>query len=154
MMSVNKKSVEILIIVLGTAFIVYRFFMLRADTHPMADTTKWISVEMSRLNEITKVATQADRGVRTRIENVRNIFRKPGESAGAGTGTGVEPSGAKDKVLSLEGIIWGQNKNIAIISGVVVVEGDTVEGAKIVKIEPDKVIIFKNGVESELKRGM
>jgi hypothetical protein len=39
------------------------------------------------------------------------------------------------------------------LSGIVVVEGDIIKEGEVIRIEPDKVVVFKNGVDVEIKRG-
>jgi len=60
------------------------------------------------------------------------------------------PEGKTD--LSLDGVIWGGNKNMAIISGNVVVEGDMIGSAKVIKIEEGKVLLRDNERDIELRR--
>jgi len=52
----------------------------------------------------------------------------------------------------LEGIIWGDRGKIAIISGEVVVEGETIKSAKVESITEEKVILDRNGKKIELVR--
>lgn len=69
------------------------------------------------------------------------------------------PSGDKDAELRiwkeqnvLEGIIWGELENMAIISGNVVTEGEMLGEAKVLSISEDNVIVLKDGREIELKK--
>ncbi|MBL7157596.1 MAG: hypothetical protein ISS92_05510 [Candidatus Omnitrophica bacterium] len=54
--------------------------------------------------------------------------------------------------LRLEGIIWGGAENVAIISGHVVTEGETVNSARVVSITEERVVLKRNGIKIELER--
>ena len=149
----RKKAFEILIIILGASYLMYRFFSLRAEMHPAGGVAGEMSAEMTRLKENINKAVIANKGDKVSAVPARAIFQKPGELIGDGSNKGIELSGMQNNALSLDGIIWGQGKNIAIISGTVVVEGDQIDEMRIVKIEPDRVTILKNGSEIVIKRG-
>lgn len=52
--------------------------------------------------------------------------------------------------LNVQGIIWGGRLNQAIINNKVVKAGDTIEGAKILNISKDGVIILFEGMQYNL----
>lgn len=152
----RKRVFEILIIVIGGAYLLYRIFAPKMTAPGSGDTAGDVSTGAvaSGLKEIVKNPAPADRELENEAISARNIFQKPNEffafDAKAGSGA---VSKTQNSALSLEGIIWGRGKNVAILSGVVVAEGDVIQGVKIIRIEPDRVVIFKNGTESEIKRG-
>jgi len=49
--------------------------------------------------------------------------------------------------LDIQGIIWGDGPNRAIVNNKVVTEGDNIEGAKVIKIDKDGIIILYSGKE-------
>lgn len=90
----------------------------------------------------------------------RNILEKPSELSEDMRRTlygelvqGAAPEAEVEKPL-LEGIVYSGEggNNIAIISGNVVSEGDSIGKSKVFKIEQDKVILLRNGEKIELKR--
>lgn len=58
----------------------------------------------------------------------------------------------KTEELVLEGVIWGGRENLAIISGEVVSEGETIKGAKVLTIGENGVVLSKDGREIKLTR--
>lgn len=58
----------------------------------------------------------------------------------------------KNSSLKLQAISWAQDpkKRIAVINGMIVREGDTVEGYSLSRIGKDDVIVKKGGMESKL----
>lgn len=155
----RKKAVEILIIVIGGAYLLYRIFAPKTDmgqtTSGSGDAAGHISAgpEIAGLKEAAKNQAESDRGLKNEIANARDVFQKPDEFFTFEEKTeSTAPPKTEENTLSLEGTIWGHGKNIAILSGAVVVEGDTIRGGKVIRIEPGKVVILKNGVESEIKR--
>jgi len=78
------------------------------------------------------------------------------EKEGAKPVSVIEPTLQEGKVpeqeFVLEGIIWGADGKIAIISGEVVTEGETIKTAKVETITEEKVILDKNGKKIELMR--
>ncbi|MDD5438614.1 MAG: hypothetical protein PHS37_00310 [Candidatus Omnitrophica bacterium] len=86
------------------------------------------------------------------VMSFRDPLEKPMEFAiieGKISGKTVLPQSA---ALTLEGVIWGGDKNMAIISGQVIQEGDSLGSAKVKKITKDKVVLVDNGREIEIKR--
>jgi len=156
----RKRVFEILIIAIGGAYLLYRIFAPKMDMEQTApgsgDATGDVSAgpAVAGLKGAAKNPAQADRELKNEVVNARDIFQKPNEffAVDAKAGSGAA-SKTQDISLSLEGIIWGQGKNVAILSGIVVTEGDIIQGAKVIRIEPGRVVIFKNGAESEIKRG-
>jgi len=72
-----------------------------------------------------------------------------GVTGGAKTGQ-PKPEGQMD----LQGIIWGTKgaKNLAIISGKVVYEGEMIGGSKVISIREGKVVLEQDGKQIEIKR--
>lgn len=90
-------------------------------------------------------------------ESVRDPLKRPSTDTAPKTGQAALPkTGAgtqkEEEKLILEGIIWGGAENLAIISGSVVAEGETVKGAKVSKIDEDGVILLKDNSEITLTR--
>ncbi len=52
--------------------------------------------------------------------------------------------------MKVQGVLWGGRFNQAIINGGVLMEGDTVEGAKIVSIEKNKIVFLYRGSKFDL----
>lgn len=93
------------------------------------------------------------------IENRRDPLVKPQEiamlEAQAYPVKGPFPVRDAEKTgeeLRLEGLVWGGKNKLAIISGVVVSEGELVHDAKVLSISEDKVVLLKNNSRIELKR--
>lgn len=160
MMPDRKKAVEILIIVIGGAYLLYQMLapkMNMKETAPgSVDTAGHASEgpEITALREAAKNLAGSDGELKSDVADARDIFQKPDEFfAFEEKAENVPPPKTQEDALILEGTIWGQGKNIAILSGMVVVEGDTTPKGKVIRIEPDRVVVLKNGVESEIKRG-
>lgn len=90
-------------------------------------------------------------------EPIRDILKKPEEVAamereGSSGPTSPKAKEERQSDLTLEGIIYGGPRNLAIISGNVVSEGDTVGGAKVLKIKKSSVIISRGISQIELTR--
>ncbi|GEM_PF-6558790 len=152
----KKKVIEILIIIMGGIYLLYRIFMPKPDMKQAHDAAGHmpIGIEIAGLKETVKNPTEGDRKLKDEVAGARDIFQKPDEFfASSAKNEADAASKTGNSVLSLEGTIWGRGKNIAILSGAVVSEGDIIQKGKIVRIESDRVIIFKDGVESEIKRG-
>jgi hypothetical protein len=149
----SKKMIEILIIVVGGAYLLYRIFALM-DTKQALPGPAPAGPEMAGLSENANKTAQSDRKLKDAAGRARDIFQKPDglftSDAKAGI---VEAPKTQDDALSLEGTMWGAGKNVAILSGMVVAEGDIIQGGKVIRIEPDRVIIVKDGIELEIKRG-
>jgi len=58
----------------------------------------------------------------------------------------------KTDALVLEGVIWGGEKNLAIISGEVVSEGEMIKDARVLAIGENGVVLSKDGREIKLTR--
>ena len=54
--------------------------------------------------------------------------------------------------LVLEGIIWDNDQQLAIISGQTVSKGETIQGAMVMNISKDGVTLMKDGIEIKLAR--
>ena len=52
--------------------------------------------------------------------------------------------------LTLEGIIGGSGRPMVIINDIILSEGDTIEGAKVIKVEGDSVILMHDQKEFSL----
>jgi len=160
MMPDRKKIVQILIIVIGGAYLLYRIFApkIGADNtvQPLDGPPGYISEvpNISGLKAAADKEDEADRKLTSDPGTARNIFQKPDEFFKPEVKSGTDDVSKKeDNALSLEGVMWGPGRSVAILSGAVVCEGDMIQGGKVIKIEQDKVVILKNGVESDIKRG-
>ena len=52
--------------------------------------------------------------------------------------------------LELQGVLWGGNENLAIISGSVYAVGEVANGALVIEINKDKVVVSVDGTKIEL----
>jgi len=57
-----------------------------------------------------------------------------------------QSSGSQQKQTTLQGLIYGENSWV-IINDIVIKEGGSKKGIKVLKIKKNKVLIKKNGVE-------
>lgn len=65
---------------------------------------------------------------------------------------GTDRSGAEMLAgIDLEGIIWDENKPVAIINDKVVNVGDEISGAKVIKITQNEVTFYINGQYVHIK---
>lgn len=71
--------------------------------------------------------------------NKKDPFNPPILKTQAESGTNLLSS------LKVEGIIWDENKPVAIISDKVVSVGDVISGAKVVNIKQNEVVFDING---------
>lgn len=157
----KKKKIEITIIVVGMLFLTIRFVQNYIATRRFQGEIRIEIPANFNLEEAKRSLTNIG-GIKDRTEaaekHIRDILRKPDEltalehkpiteSAAPGEISIEEP------MLSLEGVMTGgSGGNLAIISGKVVAEGDTIGSAKVFKIDPGRVILIKNGSQIELKR--
>ncbi len=58
---------------------------------------------------------------------------------------GYSTKGQQQSALKLQAIFLGGNRKEAIVNGVSVKEGDSLQGKRIVKIKHDAIVIEKNG---------
>jgi hypothetical protein len=158
----GKKRIEIGIIVIFLIFGAFRIWQSKAKSGRPALMPKAAGVGAFNLDEAKKKfdhLIEASKEKREHlIERGRDIFQKPAGVAaiekkalygGAENGQGLEKTRQE---LILDGIIWGGDKNMAIISGHVVREGDIIDNAKVLNITSDKVVLSIEGSEIELKR--
>lgn len=158
----KKKQIEIGVIIICLVFMLFKIWHSKAKAGKsallpnIAETGTFNLSEAKRKLENLDVAPKEKREHLT--ERGRDIFQKPASvSALEKKALYGNPDGAKgpetaQQKLILEGTMWGVDKNMAIISGRVVREGDMIDSAKVLKIVPDKVVISLNGSETELKR--
>ncbi len=160
-----KKIMNLVIIVGGLAFIFMRLFYhpapIKAKTKGeiMARNRAPIAHDLN-LEDAKKALTDVG-GMKEKAlsidTNLRDILQKPPEVMNlerqALSAKPEDAAAPEEEKLVLEGImIGGESGNLAIISGKVVSEGDMVENAKVLKIEPDRIVLLKNGSKQELKR--
>ena len=74
---------------------------------------------------------------------VRDPMR-PFGSAAAAVGVAAAPSGPR---FALTGVLIGASRRVALVNGKPQIEGDVVDGAEIVAIEPGAVRLRDNGSE-------
>ena len=87
-------------------------------------------------------------------EGLRDPFKgyeeKKGEAIGPGEIGSVSPP-----ALNIQGMVWGGDIHQAIINNTVVKEGDTIEEAKIIKIEKEGItILYRNQLFNLSSPGM
>ncbi len=58
---------------------------------------------------------------------------------------GYSAKGTQRSALKLQAIFFGNNRKEAIVNGVSLKEGDSIQGKRIVKIKHDAIVIEKNG---------
>jgi type II secretory pathway component PulC len=161
MIESRKKAIEIGIIVVGILVLVVNVFKI---TIARKNNESQITIEVpANFNLAQAKRALSDIGAAGEKKNsvgknLRDIFQKPVELVNLeqkNLSGGIEEMAAspEEEKLVLEGIMYGASKgNIAIISSKVVKEGDMLGGAKIEKIERNRVILLKNGSLQELKR--
>ena len=66
----------------------------------------------------------------------------------------VAADGEEVKKIYLTGILWDENHPTAILNNVMVTVGDTIEDQTVKSIQKDRVIIEKDGHETELYIGL
>lgn len=162
MIESRKKTIEIGIIIAGILVLAIHVFKI---TIAKKKGESQITIEVPanfNLTEAKKALADIGSGTREKKDylekRLRDIFQKPVElinmeqksSSDGIEGTSTAP---EEEKLVLEGIMFGASEgNVAIVSGKVVREGDSLGGAKVKKIEQDRIILLKNGSLQELKR--
>ncbi|MDD5173337.1 MAG: type II secretion system protein N [Candidatus Omnitrophica bacterium] len=161
MIESRKKAIEIGIIIVGVLVLVFHAFKV---TVARKNSESRITIEVpANFNLAEAKNTLADMGGARQKkehleEHLRDIFQKPLkltelEQRNLSGAIEDQASVPEEEKLTLEGIMFGASEgNIAIISGKVVREGDMIGRAEVKKIEPDRVILLKNGSLQELKR--
>ncbi len=157
----KKKLIEVGIIVAGGLFLLFKLSQGYIAKHTVGNEIQIEIPENFNLDEAKKALSNIG-GIKDKAvaveQHFRDILKKPDEVTKLEENTkyGVstpEETSAEEAPLSLEGIMTGgASGNLAIISGKVVAEGDMVGNVKIVKIDPGRVVILKNGSQTELKR--
>jgi len=160
-MESRKRVIEVAIIIVAALVLVARIFQISV-VKKNGESQITIEVPGNFNLEEAKRATAGIGAVREKMDfsakHLRDIFRKPAElikaeEKGARGDIETAQTAPGEGALVLEGIMFGASEgNIAIISGKVVKEGDSVGSAKIEKIEQDRVILLKNGSTQELKK--
>ncbi len=152
---IEKVIVGIMLVVLGLSFL---YSKIRSEkrskiAQPQAGTFNLDSAK-KLLKDVQKKGTIVDEDE----EGVADPTKKPDEltakktPVASQTTSSSASSTTQQQKLTLEGIIWGGNKNMAMISGNVVYEGDTVAGAKVEKIEKGEVVLTKDNETIKLTR--
>ena len=67
--------------------------------------------------------------------------------------TGREGRRSMRDGIELEGIMWDASQPLAVINGVILHEGETIRGKKILRIERDRVILGEDGDQFILRLG-
>lgn len=161
MITSKKKTVEIAIIIAGILFLGFKavqFYSAKNRTAADVDIEVPINFDLEEARKNLSAAADSKKKSVDEEKHLRDILKRPEElttlerkAVYGEVQETVEP-GTEEK-LSLEGIMFvGEKGNIAIVSGKVVSEGDIIKGYKILKIEPDRVVILRNGSQIELKR--
>lgn len=89
--------------------------------------------------------------VEYRAQGLRNPFEQSASvSESADTDNNLKPETGKLPQLIVQGIIWGSNLPQAIINNKVVKVGDVLEGAEVIKINKEGVIVLFAGEEHKL----
>jgi len=161
MIESRKKITEIIIIVAGILFLGFKmaqFYLARNSPVDKEITEAPVVFNLEEAKKTLVDTFNARKKTPGAEKRLRDILQKPEELTALERRTLYgEPqqtiAGGAEEKLSLEGIVFvGDKGNIAIISGKVVTEGDGINGHKVLRIEPDRVILLKNGSEIELKR--
>lgn len=154
----RKQAMEIVFAVIGGVYLLYRIFGNYAHTSNGISGTQdqpasvEPGTELSSLKTAVGKLTEPEKRAEQEYMGGRDPFESPDAFKAAddqadGTGSDTGP----DSVV-LEGTVCGKGKSVAIISGAVAEEGDIVHGLKVSRIEIDRVIVIKNGLETEIKR--
>jgi len=161
MIGSKKTLVEKAVIILGIGILLFSFFSgvakkLRTEFIPRVSaslTSIDLKKAMERVNSIVEAKTEI-----LPKEELRDIFSAYEYLKGLQE-MNREPDSPVSKMrpdkkpkFALEGIIYGGNKNLAIISGSVVAEGETVLGARVKSISPEGVTLERGAEEIQLKR--
>lgn len=138
------KRARFIIIILMVLFMADSLFAVRSEFEAM---TKLEEKEKSEIQE--KI-------VRPQIEykskGLRDPFQTPFEkqfTLGSGA-VAPDPWAVSLSFLKLQGVVWGGKFPQAIINDRVVKIGDTIEGALIVDINRDGVVLFLDGKQYKL----
>jgi len=85
-------------------------------------------------------------------KGLRDPFQTPFENKFILSSGPVAPEQAEGvlALLKLQGVIWGGKFPQAIVNGKVIKIGDTIEGALVVDINKDGVVLFLNGKQFNL----
>lgn len=144
--------------VMSVVISVFLFLMLIPDGYALkleADIPRELDEKV--LEELNRAGSGKKREgiVRPKVEykakGLRNPFEQP--SLGLEMESDQAEAGIKEAALPLlivQGIIWEGNPKQAIINNKVVKVGDTLDGADIVDISKEVVIVLFAGVEYEL----
>ncbi len=154
-MSAGKKdTMQIAIIIVGGLFLLYRFAMPYLSSGGKASISGNIDAELGvdtgQLKEAISVSECPDpeESAPDKGSVVKDILQRPRElialetKESSGPVTVSDPVSSEEEVLVLEGVMVSREKNIAIISHKVVVEGDMIGDVKIVKIRQSGVTIL------------
>ena len=130
---------------------------MKRDKYYMATITFFITLSITVFFIVLTFADAPESSVlRQKVEYKAELLRDPFLSpivkdiAKAG---GAKTSGVAQKKapsLKIQGIIWGGRFNQAIINNKVVKIGDTVEGARIINIDRQKIIVSFEGEQYTL----
>lgn len=153
-MIAEQRMVVILGIVLVLSIIYTMKRMGGGGASSALTTTTALNINDVRdnLSKIVKFKIEEKAGSRDPLIRPPEIATAEAQISGARsnlTPGSAEESGGKP---SLQGIIWGGKEKFAIISGKVVSEGEIADGAKVLSISEDGVILEKNNSRIELKR--
>ena len=162
---IEKRLIVVLFFILVLS-IMYSKTKIKSVSSPViVEETSFFDIEMLK----AKISDMADKKIlydetlvaRDPLMKPKEValFEKKIETQELESEKPIEPGLVEEEIVFpaqedfvLEGIIWSEKKSSAIISGEVVVEGDEVNGAKILHIFRDKVILVKDGYKIELKR--
>ncbi len=115
--------------------------------------TDWEAIE--KLEEEEKAKAPQETVVRPKVEYQAEGLRDPFQMPISDKAVQEETTQAPEREipppsLSVQGVIWGGNFPQAIINNRVLKLGDTIEGARIVSIDKNVVIIFFQGRQYNL----
>lgn len=146
----KKNQIELGIIIIFLGFGAFKMWQSKANLTKSASLPKIAEAAAFNLDEAKIKFESLKTAAQEKTDNLggraRNIFLKA-----AGVSTEAQIPETARQGLILEGTIWGGEKNMAIISGRVVCEGDVIDNAKVLKIISNKVVLSQNGSEIELK---
>jgi len=98
-----------------------------------------------------KVQTFASKSFNTFIHKIHPTDHKPKPPAVLGSLAQITISAKSAPItLNIHGIMSNSNGNLVLINDQVYQEGDTVDGAKILKIDLDSIKVANNGVEQTI----
>ena len=149
----KKSLIQVVVIVVFLSILGIRMFYLKVGSlgRPLSSPANAMAYDVtSALAKIKDAASRTGKILTGKFSTGRNPFRMPDDFITVKSP--VVRNQESSSPLKLEGVIWGSNRNLAVISGSVVTEGETVNGATVSRIDEQGVTLNRNGTEIKLER--